>query len=43
MVVEAAIVAVFFAAYLGMMRGGGRANTATRPEEFNRLVLECLG
>jgi aminoacrylate hydrolase len=29
-------------ARLAMIRGGGHANTATRPEEFNRIVLEFL-
>ena len=29
-------------AKLAMIRGGGHANTATRPEEFNRLVLDFL-
>ena len=30
-------------ARLAMIRGGGHANTVTRPEEFNRIVLEFLG
>jgi aminoacrylate hydrolase len=29
-------------AKLAMIRGGGHANTVTRPEEFNRLVLDFL-
>ncbi|MGH8635018.1 MAG: alpha/beta fold hydrolase [Burkholderiales bacterium] len=29
-------------ARLAILRGGGHANTATRPEEFNRIVLEFL-
>jgi len=30
-------------ARLAMIPGGGHANTATRPAEFNRIVLEFLG
>ena len=29
-------------AKLAILRGGGHANTATQPEEFNRIVLEFL-